>query len=56
MAPSANAEGMPPATTVEQAQKYFGTDVEFYVDGGELDNKASTILRLDGDAVEVIRD
>lgn len=56
VAPSANAEGMPPATTVEQAQKYFGTDVEFYIDGGELDNKASTILRLDCDAVEVIRD
>ena len=56
VAPSANPEGMPPSTTIEQAQKYFGTDVEFYVDGGELDNKASTILRLDGDAVEVIRD
>ena len=55
VAPSANTEGVPPATTVEQAQKYFGTDVEFYIDGGELDNKASTILRLDGDAVEVIR-
>ncbi len=56
VAPSANAEGMPPATTVEQAQKYFGTDVEFYVDGGELDNKPSTILRFDGDAVEVMRE
>ena len=56
VAPSANVEGLPPATTVEGAKKYFGTDVDFYVDGGELDGKASTILRFDGNDVEIVRD
>lgn len=56
VAPSANVEGLPPATTIEEAQKYFGSDIEFYVDGGDLNAKPSTILRLDGDGVEIIRD
>lgn len=56
VAPSANVEGLPPATTVEEAQRYFGSDIEFYVDGGDLTGKPSTILRLDGDGVEIIRD
>lgn len=55
VAPSANVEGLPPATTVEEAQRYFGSDIEFYVDGGDLAGKPSTILRLDGDGAEVIR-
>ena len=56
VAPSANVEGLPPATTIEEAQKYFGSDIEFYVDGGELSAKPSTILRLDGDTAEIIRE
>jgi L-threonylcarbamoyladenylate synthase len=56
VAPSANVEGLPPATTVEEAQKYFGSDIEFYVDGGDLVGKPSTILRLDGGGAEIIRD
>ena len=55
VAPSANVEGLPPATTVEEAQRYFGSDIEFYVDGGELNAKPSTILRFDGDGAEIIR-
>ena len=56
VAPSANVDGLPPATTIEEAQRYFGSDIEFYVDGGDLSGKPSTILRLDGDGVEIIRD
>ncbi len=56
VAPSANVEGLPPATTVEEAQKYFGTDIEFYVDGGELIGKPSTIIAFDGDEVVVVRE
>lgn len=55
VAPSANMEGMPPAQTIQEARNYFGTDVDFYVDGGELKNKASTILSFDGDDVVVER-
>ncbi len=56
VAPSANIEGLPPATSVEEAQKYFGSDIEFYVDSGDLEGKPSTILRFDGDGVEIIRE
>ncbi len=56
VAPSANPEGMPPPTTTQEARVYFGTDVDFYVDGGELKGKASTILSLDGDEVVVVRE
>ena len=56
VAPSANPEGYPPATTVDEAQKYFGSDADFYVDGGTLDGKPSTLIRIENDEVEVLRD
>ena len=56
VAPSANMEGMPPATTVEEAKRYFGTDVDFYVDGGPCEGPASRLIRLDGEEEEVLRD
>lgn len=56
VAPSANPEGFPPATTVDAAKKYFGTDVDFYVDGGELVGKPSTILAFDDDEIKVVRE
>ncbi len=36
IAPSANPEGMPPATTVDEAIDYFGKAVDLYVDNGEV--------------------
>lgn len=56
VAPSANVEGMAPATTIEEARKYFGTDVDFYIDGGELSGKSSTLLEFDGEEVNILRD
>lgn len=56
VAPSANIEGKPPALTVADARRYFGDNADFYLDGGEIDNKPSTIIRLDGDEAEIIRD
>lgn len=55
VAPSANVEGKPPARTVEEAQKYFGSDVDFYVDGGELAGRPSTIIEFDGEGIRIIR-
>lgn len=53
---SANHPGEPTSTTIEQAKQYFGNDVDFYVDGGDLSaNQPSTIIRIIDDAVEVIR-
>lgn len=53
---SANHPGKPPATTIAEAQQYFGDQVDFYIDGGNLSNRAaSTIIRFDGDHIEIIR-
>lgn len=54
---SANMPSKPPATTITEAQAYFGDTLDFYVDGGDLSGKeGSTIIRVIDDAVEVIRD
>lgn len=56
MTTSANLPGQPEATTLVQAQKYFGDNVDFYVDGGDLsDRKSSTVIRVIDDAIEVLR-
>ena len=53
---SANHPGEPTAVTVEQAQKYFGNEIDFYADGGDLtDHKPSTVIRIVDDAIEILR-
>lgn len=53
---SANHPGEPVAGTAKQARNYFGKDVDFYVDGGDLSaREPSTIIRIVDDAVEVLR-
>lgn len=57
VAPSANPEGMPPATNIKEAMRYFSHNVDYYHDGGQCDQtKASTILKLKKNyELEVIR-
>jgi L-threonylcarbamoyladenylate synthase len=55
VAPSANPEGQPPAKNIMEAKNYFGDKVDFYEDGGELDSASSTLIRIDGDRIEVLR-
>jgi L-threonylcarbamoyladenylate synthase len=47
VAPSANFEGEPPATTIRAAKKYFGKEVDFYSDAGKLVSEPSTIVAID---------
>lgn len=54
VAPSANPEGVKPAETTEEAKKYFGSKVAFYIDGGELKSKPSTIIQLYEDGKRII--
>lgn len=49
IAPSANFEGEKVSEIVKQARKYFGDKVSFYIDGGKIQSKASTIIELDQD-------
>jgi L-threonylcarbamoyladenylate synthase len=54
---SANHPGESPANTIEEAKKYFGDKVDFYIDGGDLSaNQPSTIIRIIDDAIEIIRE
>lgn len=54
---SANLPGQPPATNLTEAQAYFGDQVDFYVEGGQLtDRQPSTIIRLmPGNRIQVLR-
>jgi len=53
---SANPPGEPTAVTITQARGYFGDQVDFYVDGGDLSaRQPSTIIRVVDDAIEVLR-
>lgn len=48
MTTSANQPGAPTATDVKGAMEYFGDDVDFYVDAGDLgDRPPSTIIGFD---------
>lgn len=53
---SANDPGEKPADTIEEAMKYFGDKIDFYVDGGNRSKqKPSTLIRIVDDAIEVLR-
>lgn len=53
---SANKTGTPPARTCREAQDYFGSDVDVYLDGGSSSQGvASTILNCTGGELRVIR-
>ena len=55
VAPSANLEGEPTSTTIEEARKAFGDKVDFYVDGGEQKGSPSTLVRFEDDNLVVLR-
>lgn len=55
VAPSANPQGMQPAMNVREARYYFGDNVDFYVDGGTVENpQPSQLVKLE-DNGEVTR-
>lgn len=56
VAPSANLAGEEPATTYAEARKYFGEEVDFYVDLGKLKSKPSTLVKMAKDGqIEILR-
>lgn len=46
VAPSANFEGEKPSENIEEAKKYFGNKVSFYINGGVLSSLPSTIVEV----------
>ncbi len=55
IAPSANPQGMPPAKTIEEAEEYFGSDADFYVDAGTLDSEPSTVVKIENGKLVIVR-
>jgi L-threonylcarbamoyladenylate synthase len=56
VAPSANPEGNPPATTLDEAQAYFGDYIDGYVDGGLMAGHApSTLVAIQDGQPKVLR-
>ena len=55
IAPSANHQGELPAKTVGEAERYFGSDVDFYVDGGTLDSEPSTVVKIENEKLSIVR-
>jgi len=55
VAPSANFEGEQPAKTIREAEKYFGKNIDFYVDVGRRDSKPSTLLRIEKEKTVILR-
>ncbi|HUX35871.1 MAG TPA: L-threonylcarbamoyladenylate synthase [Candidatus Paceibacterota bacterium] len=55
IAPSANLEGKTPARTIKEAQKYFGDSIDFYIDGGIIKSKPSTLVSMKNGKIFLIR-
>lgn len=55
IAPSANPEGLEPATNAEEANSYFGQSKALLVDGGQRNSTPSTLISLLSDSIVVLR-
>lgn len=54
VAPSANPEGLSPATTIAEAKAYFNNQVDFYEEG-TIHSKPSKIIKITHGVEEIIR-
>jgi L-threonylcarbamoyladenylate synthase len=55
IAPSANPEGFPPARNITEARAYFGSNVDFYMQGGKPARKPSRLISLSSGGPKVVR-
>lgn len=55
VAPSANFEGYPNAKNITEAKKYFGDQVDFYIDEGDLISPPSTLIKITNGKIEILR-
>ncbi|MDD5433289.1 MAG: L-threonylcarbamoyladenylate synthase [Candidatus Pacebacteria bacterium] len=55
VAPSANPDSLPPAENIEQAKNYFGANIDFYVNAGQLTGEPSTIVKPNETGLEIRR-
>jgi L-threonylcarbamoyladenylate synthase len=53
---SVNPEGMTPAKTIIEAKKYFGDQIDDYLDEGVLDSPPSTVITIENGKIKVLRE
>ena len=56
VAPSANWEGFSVSININQAKKYFGTVVDFYVDAGIKKSSPSALIEIKTDGINILRE
>ncbi len=56
VAPSANPERKKPAETIKEAKKYFDKKIDFYVEGGRLVSKSSTLIKVENGKIVMLRE
>lgn len=52
---SVNPEGKKPAETIAQARRYFGNNLDFYVDDRKKNGAPSALIRIEKDCITVLR-
>lgn len=52
---SANPESLKTAETIAQAKKYFGNQIDFYVDSGKIKSLPSTLIEIKDGSIRVLR-
>lgn len=55
IAPSANLEGEKPAENIDEARNYFGSKVDYYLDGGQITSLSSTLVKFEKNSIKVLR-
>lgn len=55
VAPSVNKQGEKPAETISEARAYFLDKIQSYINVGKRVSKPSTLIRLEGEKVVVLR-
>lgn len=55
VSPSANLEGEKESESIDQAKKYFGGNVDFYIDGGKIKSKPSTLIKIKNNEITILR-
>lgn len=55
VAPSANPQSKQPAGSITQAYKYFGAEVDFYIDGGDISSEPSQLFCYENGSFEAVQ-
>lgn len=52
---SVNIQGHPPAKNIKEAKEYFGEEMDFYLDMGELVSVPSSLAEIDDRKLKILR-